>query len=119
MESYRKLLFDNPGYHFTNVTKFLSEGNLDHNYALGQLVRIEENIKAFAVAIKKVEVDCTRIEGLLSDLMYPLIRTENYLKTTAGSGLTDRDACVFVLYMMYCYEEMASLVESLDEDLKG
>ena len=117
-ESYRKLLFDNPGYKFTNVTKFLGEGSTDHSMARINLKEIRDNLDVFTTALVSLMVDVSGIEGTLDGLKYPMGRLESYLESPAQSGLTDQDACIFIYYMLSSYEELIGMAEELDEELK-
>lgn len=114
-KSYRKLLFDNPGYKFTNVTKFLGEVSVDHGMAKVNLNEIEENLNTFSEALCQNTAGVSGVERLDS-LHYPLKRLQAFLDAPSASGLSDKDACIFVHYMLHCYEELVAMAEEMDSD---
>jgi hypothetical protein len=115
-ESYRKLLFDNPGYKFTNVTKFLGEVSLDHGMAKVNLQEIEDNLNAFAETLRQDMAGGSGVDGCLDSLRYPLERLNGFLDASQDSGLSEKDACIFVYYMLHCYEELVAMAEEMDSD---
>lgn len=117
IESYRKLLFADPDYMISNVSKFLGEVSADHQMAGLNLSNVQRNIDAFAAAITEYPSELTGIESTLADLRYAMTKIRTHLQSPQV-GFSDKDATMFVLLMHCRYAELIKMAEELDAEMR-
>ena len=107
--SYRKLLFDDPNYMISNVSKFLGDVSTDHGMARRNLEKVSQNIAAFEAAIAGHTWD----EEGLADIKYATTKIQTHLELPQA-GFTDKDADIFVQFLHFRYAELIEMANELD-----
>ena len=117
-KSFSSLLLTNPDYAFGGVTKFLGEVSTDHKLAITNLNVIESNLVAFRKSLKSLMIDATNAYYVLDQIDYALKRVHQHLADSHNSGLSDKDASVFVTFSNILYKELAVIANDIDSQLQ-
>jgi len=108
---FRSLLFSDPDYKITNISKFMEGVEANHGLALMNLSKVEENIGIFKAACPS---GLPGLDSVVEDILYVMERLNLFLSTKIGEGFIDRDGIVFVNYLLGRYHELVAHAVELD-----
>lgn len=103
------LLFHDPNHEFTNVVKFLGEVRTNDTLAMQHFLKIKKNVASLADASAEVK-------DSLETLLYASDRVESFLQDNTRDGFNQRDAVIFIYYMLHKYVELKEEIQNFRED---
>ena len=116
MTDYRRLLFTDPGAEFIDITRYLGEETVSLKMAERNFELMCDTVHAFSEAVDKAGNTYEGVRGALVDFKYPIERLRQYFRNQASSGLTEKDAIIFVDYLRPRYDRLISLAKELDKE---